>query len=261
MASYYDARGVFLYSDDPDVLDPQTELSFVDPATGQLRPQYADLGGQVASVIGTPSGALSVGSPTTGSTGTPPFALAPNTPPEQAIQSLLSLVAPQLRGRMGGLLSGINALHGQANASPMALLGAAGPQTGQLSQQYVQALRALSQRLGPFGGGFLTQGRRQLGGQFANSLAKLFGAIPGQAQGLLGKIAEGTSIAFPVPKTSLSSGTELKPGAFGVPGPSDIKGIMEALQGIFRVFGGGVGSGGGMGGGGFGTPPYSVFES
>ena len=171
-----------------------------------------------------------------------PFAVAPNATPEQAIQSLLSLVAPQLRGRLGGLLTAIPALQAQANASPMALLGAAGPQVGQLSQQFAQALRALSQRLGPSGGGFLTQGRQRLGGQFATSLARLFAGIPGQAQGLLGKIAEGTNIAFPVPQTSITRGTGTQTAGFNLPSNDQLNNLLTGLvgksrqEGIFSLF-------------------------
>ena len=166
-----------------------------------------------------------------------PFAVAPNATPEQAIQSLLSLVAPQLRGRLGGLLTGIPALQAQANASPMALLGAGGPQLAQLLQQYRQGLQGLSRTQGPFGGGFLTQGRQRLGGQFANQLARLFAGIPGQAQGLLGKIAEGTSIAFPVPQTRVGTGVTNQPGGFSIPTSGNIQGIAEAIKGISRLFG------------------------
>lgn len=178
--------------------------------------------------------------PGTGPSASPfglPFAIPPNATPEQAIQALLSLVAPQLRGRLSGILTAIPALQAQANASPMALLGAGGPQLAQLLQQYRQGLQGLSRSLGPFGGGFLTQGRQRLGGQFASALAQLFGGLPGQAQGLLGKIAEGTSIAFPVPQTRVGTGVTNQPGGFSIPTAGNIGGIQELIQGISRLFG------------------------
>ena len=241
MASYYDAQGTFLYSDDPGALDPNTGLSFIDPATGQLRPEYGSLAGQVASSAGAPAegGAAGVGGAAgTTTSGVPqPFAVSPTASPDQAIQSLLSLVAPQLQGRLGGLLTAIPALQAQANASPMALLRAAGPQVNQLSQQYRQGLQGLSRTFGPFGGGFRTQGQRQLGGQFGSTLARLFSGIPGQAQDLLGKIAQGTSIAFPVPETRTSTGIQSQPGGFGIPTAGNIQGIQEMIQAISRLFG------------------------
>ena len=234
MASYYDAQGTFLYSDDPGVLDPNTGLSFIDPATGQLRPEYQSMAGQVAMSAGAPAegGAAGAGGAAGTTSGVPqPFAVSPTASPDQAIQSLLSLVAPQLRGRLGGLLTAIPALQAQANASPMALLGAAGPQVNQLSQQYRQGMQGLSRTLGPFGGGFRTQGQRQIGGQFGTSLARLFAGIPGQASDLLGKIAEGTSIAFPVPRTQIGTGTRTDGGGLYLPTGPDIKGITTSLFG------------------------------
>ena len=240
MASYYDAQGTFLYSDDPGVVDPHTGLSFIDPTTGQLRPEYGSLAGQVASSAGAPAPGTGAagGAAGTITSGVPqPFAVSPTASPDQAMQSLLSLVPPQLRGHLGGLFSGINALQAQANASPMALLRVAGPQVGQLSQQYHQGLQELSRTQGPGGGGFRTQGRRQLGGQFGTSLARLFAGIPGQASDLLGKIAQGTSIAFPVPETRTGTGITSQPGGFGIPTVGNIQGISELIKGISRLFG------------------------
>ena len=253
MAFYYNAAGAFLYSDDPGEVDEQTGQTFIDPATGKLRPVYASMASLVANASDV-QGAGEVGAllrPSTGlgaagaggASGTPtsgvpqPFAVSPTASPEQAIQSLLSLVAPQLRARLGGLLTAIPALQAQANASPMALLGAAGPQVNQLSQQYRQGMQGLSRTLGPFGGGFRTQGQRQLGGQFGTSLARLFAGIPGQASDLLGKIAQGTSIAFPVPETRTSTGVQSQPGGFGIPTAGSIQGIQALIQGISRLFG------------------------
>lgn len=79
--------------------------------------------------------------------------------PDDYINQLLTLIVKQqFPARFGGFMDVLNSFTQQANASPMALEGIVNPKLQEMAQAILQATKATSAQLGPFGG-------RQIGNQ------------------------------------------------------------------------------------------------
>ena len=121
--------------------------------------------------------------------------------PDAYINQLLDLITQQqFPARFGGFLDVLNSFTRRANASPVALQGITNPRLQEMAQAILQATRATSQQLGPFGG-------RQLGAQMglARATQPFLSTFVEHTLGAGRRVAQqvgGTSLILPTGRTS-----------------------------------------------------------